>query len=198
MKQIKRTSETWTKTRETTIQINVNLDGTGKSSVSTGTKFLDHMIAGFSTQSLIDIKIVAKGDLKHHVIEDTSLALGKTLSKALGDRNGIARFGSAFAPMDESLAFASVDLVKRTYFVQTNMDFNRNYIEDIAREDLAHFFRSLCDSLQCTMHIKIEYGSNDHHKAEACFKALALALRQAISIDPRRGLQSIPSSKGKM
>ncbi len=198
MKQIKRTSETWTKTRETTIQINVNLDGTGKSSVSTGTKFLDHMIAGFSTHSLIDIKIVAKGDLKHHVIEDTSLALGKTLSKALGDRNGIARFGSAFAPMDESLAFASVDLVKRTYFVQTNMDFNRNYIEDIAREDLAHFFRSLCDSLQCTMHIKIEYGSNDHHKAEACFKALALALRQAISIDPRRGLQSIPSSKGKM
>ncbi len=198
MKQNKRTSESKTKTKETTIVVKANLDGTGKSTVSTGTKFLDHMIAAFSTHSLIDIEISAKGDLKHHVIEDTALALGKTLSKALGDRKGLTRFGSAFAPMDESLAFVSVDLVKRTHFVQRNMDFKRNTIEDIAKEDLAHFFRSLCDSLECTMHVKIEYGSNDHHKAEACFKALALALRQAISMDPRRGFQSIPSSKGKM
>lgn len=198
MKQIKRTAEIKTETKETTITVNVNLDGTGKSSVSTGTKFLDHMITSFSTHSLIDIQISSKGDLRHHMIEDTSLAFGKALSKALGNRNGITRFGSAFAPMDESLAFVSVDLAKRTYYVQKGVDYKRNYIEDIAREDLAHFFRSLCDSLQCAMHIKIEYGSNDHHKAEACFKALALSMRQAISIDPRRGLAFVPSSKGKM
>lgn len=198
MKKIKRVAEIKTKTKETTVRVNVNLDGTGKSSVLTGVKFLDHMITSFSAHSLIDIQIHAKGDLKHHIIEDTALALGKALSKALGSRNGITRFGSAFAPMDESLAFASVDLVKRTYFVQNGVEFRRNYVEDIAREDLAHFFRSLCDSLQCTIHIKIEYGSNDHHKAEACFKALALSIRQAVSIDPRRGLASVPSSKGKM
>jgi imidazoleglycerol-phosphate dehydratase len=198
MNQINRVAKTERKTKETVIWAKVNLDGSGKNDVSTGTKFLDHMIAALSTHSLIDIEISAKGDLKHHTIEDAALVLGEAFSNALGDRNGISRFGSSFAPMDESLAFASVDLVKRTYFVGTNLDFNRNYIEDIAREDLQHFFRSLCDSLKCTMHIRIEYGSNDHHKAEACFKALALALRQAVSIDPRRLKQSIPSSKGKM
>ncbi len=197
MKQIKRTAEIKTETKETTIMIKVNLDGTGRSSVSTGTRFLDHMLTSLSAHSLIDIQISSRGDLKHHMIEDTALALGKALSKALGNRNGITRFGSAFAPMDESLAFVSVDLVRRTYFVQNAVEFRRNYVEDMSKEDLEHFFRSLCDALQCTMHVKIEYGSNDHHKAEACFKALALSLRQAISIDPRRGFAS-PSSKGKM
>lgn len=186
-----------TKTKETSIRVRVNLDGTGVSKVSTGTKFLDHMIAGFSTHSLIDIELNAKGDLKHHIIEDSAIALGKCVSKALGDRSGIVRFGSAFVPMDESLAFASIDLVKRTYFVSQEMGIKRNAIEDLPKEDLEHFFRSLCDSIGCTMHLKVEYGTNDHHKVEAVFKALALSLRRSAERDPRREL-SVPSSKGSM
>ena len=185
-----------TKTKETRIKVSVNLDGTGKNQVSTGTKFLDHMISAFSTHSLFDVELTADGDLQHHIVEDTALALGKCISDALGDRNDIRRFGSAFVPMDEALAFASIDLVKRRYFVETNIEIKRNSIEDLPREDATHFFSSLCDSIQCTMHLRIEYGSNDHHKIEACFKALALALRLAVERDPRRG--SIPSSKGSM
>ena len=192
-----RTAEIETKTKETMIRVRVNLDGTGKNTVSTGTKFLDHMIVSFSTHSLIDIEIKAKGDLRHHIVEDCAIALGKCLSKALGDRTGIVRFGSAFVPMDEALGFASIDLVKRTYFVMSDLELRRNLIEDLPREDLEHFFRSLCDSLVCTMHLKLEYGSNDHHKIEACFKALALSLRRAIEKDPRR-ISAIPSSKGSM
>lgn len=154
------------------------------------------MLAAFSTHSLFDIEISAKGDLQHHIVEDTAIALGKCISEALGDRYGIRRFGSAFVPMDESLAFASVDLVKRRFFVSTNVEFRRNSIEDLPREDALHFFSSLCDSLSCTMHLNVEYGSNDHHKIEACFKALALAMRSASEKDPRR--QSVPSSKGAM
>jgi imidazoleglycerol-phosphate dehydratase len=187
-----------TRTKETEISVRVNLDGSGQSSVSTGTKFLDHMVASFSTHSLIDIELRAKGDLKHHIIEDCALALGKCFSNALGDRSGISRFGSAFAPMDESLAFASVDLVKRPFFVLSGLEIRRNFVEDLAREDLEHFFRSFCDSLDCTMHLRVEYGSNDHHKIEACFKALALAMRKAVERDPRRGSTSVPSSKGAM
>jgi imidazoleglycerol-phosphate dehydratase len=186
-----------TKTKETEIRVRVNLDGSGACSASTGTRFLDHMMAAFSTHSLIDLHVTARGDLAHHVIEDTALALGKAISKALSTRRGITRFGNACVPMDESLACVSVDLVRRTWFVQKGVEFKRNYIEDIAREDLVHFFRSFCTSLDCTMHINVVYGANDHHKAEACFKALALSLRQAISRDsaPRR---VIPSSKGSM
>lgn len=191
-----RTAEIETKTKETTITVRVNLDGTGKSNASTGTKFLDHMIASLSTHSLIDISLKARGDLQHHIVEDCSIALGKCISKALGDRSGIVRFGSAFVPMDEALGFASIDLVKRSYFVMSDLDLRRNMIEDLPREDLEHFFRSLCDSIACTMHIRLEYGSNDHHKVEACFKALALSLRRAMDRDPRR--YSIPSSKGSI
>ena len=136
-----RTAEIETKTKETTIRVRVNLDGTGKSRASTGTKFLDHMIASFSTHSLIDVDIKAKGDLRHHIVEDCAIALGKCLSKALGDRAGIVRFGSAFVPMDEALGFASIDLVKRTYFVMSDLGLRRNTIEDLPREDLEHFFR---------------------------------------------------------
>ena len=191
-----RTAEVKTKTKETEIKARVNLDGAGKNQVSTGTKFLDHMISAFSTHSLIDIELLAVGDLRHHVIEDSALALGKCISEALGDRNGIRRFGTAFVPMDESLAFASIDLVKRRYFVRSNFEIERNLVEDLPREDALHFFLSLCDSIQCTMHLKVEYGSNDHHKIEACFKALALALRTAVERDPRR--TTVPSSKGSM
>src|SRR5271157_3678086 len=117
-----RTAQIETRTNETRIRVRVNLDGDGVSRISTGTKFLDHMIAGFSTHSLIDIDITAEGDLRHHIIEDAALALGKCLSKALGDRRGIVRFGFAYAPMDESLAFAAIDLIKRRYFVCNGLD----------------------------------------------------------------------------
>src|SRR5208337_1752569 len=130
-----RFAELETRTKETRVRVRVNLDGDGVSHVSTGTMFLDHMIAGFSTHSLFDIDISAKGDLKHHIIEDTALALGKCLSKALGDRKGIVRFGFAYVPMDESLAFAAIDLVKRKYFVCNGLELKRNYVEDLARED---------------------------------------------------------------
>jgi imidazoleglycerol-phosphate dehydratase len=193
----KRFAELETRTKETRIKVRVNIDGDGVSHASTGTKFLDHMITGFSTHSLIDIDISAEGDLRHHIIEDTALALGKCLSKALGDRKGIVRFGFAYAPMDESLAFAAIDLVKRRYFVCNGLELKRNYVEDLAREDVEHFFSSLCDSLECTMHLRLEYGKNDHHKIESCFKALALSLRRAVEIDPRRQ-NLLPSSKGKM
>jgi imidazoleglycerol-phosphate dehydratase len=195
----KRSASLNTRTKETTIDVTVDLDGSGKSSITTGTKFLDHMITGFATHSLIDIDLKARGDLRHHIIEDSALALGKCISKALGERKGIVRFGSAFVPMDESLAFASIDLVKRTHYVSKNLieSIRRNQVEDLPKEDLDHFFQSLCDSLECTLHLRLEYGSNDHHKIEAMFKALALAIRQAVSLDPRRsGLT--PSSKGKM
>lgn len=198
MKSKARTAELETKTKETEIKVKVNLDGTGRNRISTGTKFLDHMISGFATHSLIDIELRASGDLKHHIIEDCSLALGKCLAKALGERKGIIRFGSAFVPMDESLAFASIDLVKRNYFVLSDLEIKRNVVEDLPREDLEHFFRSLSVSLDCTMHVRLEYGSNDHHKIEACFKALALAMRNAVERDPRRESASIPSSKGAM
>lgn len=200
-----RTAEIETKTKETRIRVRVNLDGSGVSRVSTGTKFLDHMIAAFSTHSLTDVDIDAKGDLKHHIIEDSAIALGRCISKALGERKGIYRFGSAFVPMDESLAFACIDLAKRTYFVSSDLAIRRNFVEDLPREDVEHFFRSLCDSISCSMHIKLEYGSNDHHKVEACFKALALSFRKAIERDPRRSSfwssdasGGVPSSKGSM
>ena len=197
-KNITRVATLETKTKETRIKVHVNIDGDGTSHVHTATKFLDHMIAGFSSHSLIDIDISAKGDLKHHIIEDTALALGRCLSKALGERNGLTRFGFAFVPMDESLAFASVDLVKRRYFVLEGLELKRDYIEDLAKEDVEHFFHSLCDALDCTMHIRLEYGKNDHHKIESCFKALALALRRAAEVDSRRRKNVAPSSKGRM
>ena len=193
-----RIAELETSTKETRITVKVNLDGTGESAISTGTRFLDHMIAAFATHSLIDITLRAHGDLRHHIIEDSAIALGKTLASALGNRKGIVRFGSAFVPMDESLAFASVDLVKRSYFVLKDLEIKRNTVEDLATEDLIHFFRSLSQSLECTMHIRLEYGSNDHHKIEACFKALSVAMRKAVQKDPRRDISSTPSSKGAM
>lgn len=188
-----RTSETYRKTRETEVKVKVNLDGEGKADVDTGVFFLNHMIVSLATHSLIDIDASVKGDLKHHSVEDVALGLGEALSKALGNREGIARFGYAAAPMDCSLAFAAVDLVKRPYF-KIDLKLRGKKIEDIATEDVNHFFESLAMALSSNVHIFTQYGSNDHHKAEAAVKALALSLRQAIALDPRR--KGVPSSKG--
>ena len=182
-------------TNETQIKVSVNIDGTGKCKTETGIKFLDHMIKTLATHSLIDIEISARGDLVHHIVEDTALTLGDALKKALNNRSGIKRFGFAIVPMDDALALASVDLVMRPYS-DIDLKLTSNNIEDIASEDLIHFIRSLSDSLQATIHVSVIKGINNHHNVEAAFKALALALRDSWSIDPRRHDQ--PSSKGMM
>jgi len=181
------------KTSETEVKVRVNPDGEGKSSVKTGLKFLDHMIKTLSTHSLIDITITAKGDLKHHLVEDIAIGLGEALKNALGNREGINRFGSSMVPMDCSLAISAIDLVKRPYSV-IDLKIEGKIIEDMKAEDIYHFLKSLSSSLEANLHLQVQYGSNDHHKIEAAFKALALSLRHATSIDQRR--KGIPSAKG--
>ncbi len=188
-----RTQEVYRKTKETEVKVSVNLDGEGKYTLCTPVPFLDHMLTSLATHSLIDIDASVKGDLVHHSIEDLAIGLGEALNKALGSREGVTRFGSAIAPMDCSLAFATVDLVKRPYF-KIDLKLRGKKVEDMPTEDIQHFFESLAQSLQANVHILVEYGNNDHHKAEAATKALALSLRQAITVDPRR--KGVPSSKG--
>ncbi len=188
-----RTDEVYRKTKETEVKVCVNLDGEGKVVVNSAVPFLDHILTSLATHSLIDITASVNGDLVHHCVEDLALALGEALNKALGPREGIIRFGSAAAPMDCSLAFAAVDLVKRPYF-KIDLKLKGKKVEEMPTEDINHFFESLATALQANVHIFVEYGSNDHHKAEAATKALALSLRQAIAMDPRR--KGVPSSKG--
>ena len=188
-----RKDEVYRKTKETEVSVKVNLDGTGKAAIDTSVPFLDHMVTSLATHSMIDITAKVTGDLRHHSVEDLAIGLGEALSKALGTREGIARFGYAAAPMDCSLAFAAVDLVKRPYF-KIDLKLRGKKIEDMPTEDINHFFESLATSLCANVHVYVQYGSNDHHKAEASVKALALALRQAVAIDPRR--KGVPSSKG--
>jgi len=188
-----RTEEVYRKTKETEVSVKVNLDGEGKADAKTGVPFLDHMVTSLATHSMIDITANVKGDLKHHSVEDLAIGLGEGLNKALGTRDGITRFGYAAAPMDCSLAFAAVDLVKRPYF-KIELKLRGKKIEDMPTEDINHFFESLATSLCANVHVYIQYGSNDHHKAEAAVKALALSLRKAVAMDPRR--KGVPSSKG--
>jgi imidazoleglycerol-phosphate dehydratase len=188
-----RTEEVYRKTKETEVKVSVNLDGEGKAAVNTTVPFLDHLLTSLATHSLIDITASVKGDLVHHCIEDLAIGLGEALNKALSTREGIARFGNAAAPMDCSLAFAAVDLVKRSYF-KIDLKLKGKKVEEMPTEDITHFFESLATALQSNVHIFVEYGSNDHHKAEAATKALALSLRQAVAMDPRR--KGVPSSKG--
>lgn len=183
-------------TRETRITVATRLDGTGRARVVTGVKFLDHMLTSFATHSLIDIELEGKGDLQHHTVEDVALALGQALSKALGNRAGIRRFGYAIVPMDDALALAAIDLVRRPYS-SVELHIKRAVVEDAPREDLEHFFTSLATALEATVHVRVMDGRNDHHKFEAAVKAFALALREAIAPDPRRSKKP-PTSKGVM
>ncbi|MGD6809842.1 MAG: imidazoleglycerol-phosphate dehydratase HisB [Candidatus Bathyarchaeia archaeon] len=188
-----RAEEVYRKTKETEVKAKVNLDGEGKAAIDSGVPFLDHILTSLATHSLIDIEASVKGDLVHHCVEDLAIGLGEALNKALGTRVGIARFGNATAPMDCSLALAAVDLVKRPYF-KIDLKLKGRKIEEMQTEDINHFYESLTNSLQANVHMFVMYGSNDHHKAEAATKALALSLRQAVAIDPRR--KGVPSSKG--
>ncbi len=190
-----RTGEVYRKTRETEVTVKVNLDGEGKTDISTTIGFFDHLLTSLATHSLIDLTAKVTGDLKHHCIEDLAIGLGEALNKALGTREGITRFGNASVPMDEALASAAIDLVKRPYAV-IDLKLRGKKIEDMATEDIVHFYETLATALQSNLHVYTLYGGNDHHKAEAAIKALALSLKQATNPDSRR--KGVPSSKGAM
>jgi imidazoleglycerol-phosphate dehydratase len=180
-------------TRETKVEARVEIDGTGKTEVKTTIPFLDHLLVTLATHSLTDIQVDASGDLAHHVVEDVAITLGEAMSKALGDRDGITRFGWALVPMDDALALASVDLARRP-FSSVDFKITNASIEGLKSEDVVHFVKSLTTSLEACLHLRVQYGENDHHNIEAAFKALALSLRQACTIDTRRS--GPPSSKG--
>ena len=185
------------KTKETSISVSVNLDGTGKAIIKTGINFLDHLITSFGKHAMIDLKVNAKSSdkIEHHLIEDIAITIGLTIDKALGNRRGITRFSYASVPMDESLAEASIDLVKRPFW-KLILSIKRNKIEDISKEDMEHFFQSLLQNLNSCIHLTVKYGDNDHHKVEAAIKSLAVALREASSYDKKQ--KGIPSTKGSM
>lgn len=194
-----RSAEIHRKTAETSIDVELNLDGTGEYTVSTGIGFLDHMLEQLSRHSLIDLKVNATGDLhidQHHTTEDTGIAIGEAVAKALGDRKGITRYGSAYAPMDETLTRCALDISGRPYLV-FKAEFSTPRLGEMDTELFEHWFHSFAGSAGITLHVENLYGSNNHHIIESCFKALARALRIAVEIDPRKA-DSIPSTKGTL
>ena len=184
-------------TKETSVSVSLDLDGSGKISVNTGISFLDHLITSFGKHAMLDLAVIAKSKdkIEHHLIEDTAIAIGSSIDKALGSRTGITRFSYASVPMDESLAEASLDLVKRPYSKITLL-VKRNNIEGISKEDIQHFFQSLTQNLNSCVHVTVKYGDNDHHKIEAAIKSLAVAVRNASLKDKKQ--KGIPSTKGAM
>ena len=184
-------------TKETSVSVSVNLDGAGKTSIKTGINFIDHLIVSFGKHCMLDLKVDAKSNdgIEHHLIEDTAITIGQTIDKALSSRRGITRFSYASVPMDESVAEASIDLVKRPYWKLTLL-IKRSKIEDVSKEDLEHFFQSLLQNLNSCIHLTVKYGDNDHHKVEAAIKSLAVGLRNAASLDKKQ--KGIPSTKGSM
>jgi imidazoleglycerol phosphate dehydratase HisB len=192
-----RTASLSRSTSETTIKLDVNLDGEGKAQISSGLKFLDHLITTFSKYSLVDIvaEIKSHDSILHHLIEDIAICLGQSLDKALGNRARIMRFGYAIVPMDDSRSNSAIDLVKRQYS-KFELKLERNDVEGIAKEDIEHFFRSLLQNLVACTHILVEYGEDDHHKLESAIKSFAIAFRNAAAIDHRR--KGLPSTKDMM
>jgi imidazoleglycerol-phosphate dehydratase len=187
------------KTKETEIAVEVNLDGTGKFNISTGAGFFDHMLEQLSRHSLIDIELVAKGDLhidQHHTVEDCGIALGQAAAKALGERRGIARYAHAYLPMDETLTRVALDISGRAYLIW-RVTFPSHKIGDIDTELFREFFQAFAQNAGITLHVELLYGENSHHIAESCFKGLARALRAGIALDQRiKG--EIPSTKGQL
>jgi imidazoleglycerol-phosphate dehydratase len=185
------------KTRETEISISVDLDGAGRSEISTGIGFLDHMLDQLSRHSLIDLKVKAKGDLHidfHHTTEDTGIAIGEAVSKALGERKGINRYGDALIPMDETLTRVALDASNRPYLIW-KVNFTRGKLGEMDTELFKEWFQAFAQNAGLTLHVENLYGENNHHIVESCFKGLARALRGAIEIDPRKS-DAIPSTKG--
>jgi imidazoleglycerol-phosphate dehydratase len=184
-------------TRETRIQVELDLDGTGQYQVSTGIGFLDHMLEQLSRHSLIDLKVKADGDLHidyHHTTEDTGIAIGEAVAKALGDRRGIQRYGHAYIPMDETLTRVALDLSNRPYLIW-RVELARDKLGSMDTELFKEWFQAFSQSAGATLHVETLYGENTHHKVESCFKGLARALRLAVELDPRKA-DAVPSTKG--
>jgi len=187
------------KTKETDISVTVNLDGSGVSDISTGIGFLDHMLDQLARHSLMDITVKAKGDLHidfHHTTEDTGIALGEAVSKALGDRTGICRYGSALSPMDETLTMVTLDASNRPFLVW-KANFPTPKVGEMDTELFKEWFQAFAQNAGVTLHVENLYGANSHHIVESSFKGLARALRTAVEIDPRRAGE-IPSTKGAL
>lgn len=194
----KRKAKTERTTSEVKVEVEINLDGEGNFSIDTGIPFFDHMLAQFARHGYFDLRIKAVGDLEvdfHHTVEDVGLALGDAFLKALGDKKSITRFGEAFVPFDETLAFASVDLSGRPYLVY-NVSVPKTKVGEFDIELGEEFFKSFSNTLHCNLHIELRYGDNLHHVIEAVFKAVGRALDKASQIDPRSG--DVPSTKGKL
>mmetsp|Transcript_20859 Transcript_20859/g.49628 ORF Transcript_20859/g.49628 Transcript_20859/m.49628 type:complete len:202 (+) Transcript_20859:1-606(+) len=190
-----RTATVERKTNETEIKVEVNLDGLGKNNINTGIGFLDHMLCAMSKHGRIDINMTCKGDLHiddHHTAEDCGLALGAAFDKALGNRKDIKRWGTAYCPLDEALSRAVVDISSRGS-AHIDLGLKREKIGDLSCEMIPHVMESFATEARITLHVDTLKGKNDHHRAESGFKALGVALRQAISSDPNAG---IPSTKG--
>jgi imidazoleglycerol-phosphate dehydratase len=192
-----RTARITRKTQETDIAVEVNLDGTGAYDISTGIGFLDHMIEQFSRHSLIDITCKIAGDLhvdQHHTTEDSAIAIGQAIVEALGNKAGIGRYGSAYSPMDETLARVSLDISGRPWLVW-KAQFSQPRLGEMDCELFEHWFHSIAQAAGITLHIELLYGQNNHHIIEGIFKGFARAMRQAVSPDARKG-DAIPSTKG--
>ena len=186
-------------TAETKILVEVNLDGTGAYDVATGIGFLDHMVEQVAKHGLIDITMKVDGDLhvdQHHTTEDSALALGQAIAAALGDKGGIARYGSAYSPMDETLSRVALDISGRPYFVW-KAGFTQEKLGEWDTELIEHWFHSVGQTCGLTLHIELLYGTNNHHICESIYKGFARALRAAVEIDPRKG-GAIPSTKGQL
>ncbi len=187
------------KTKETQIAIELNLDGSGKYEVSTGIGFLDHMLEQLSRHSLIDLKVAAKGDLHidyHHTTEDTGIAIGEAVTKALGHRKGITRYAHAYIPMDETLSRVALDISGRPYFIW-KVEFTKPKLGEMDTELFREWFQAFAFAAGATLHIENLYGVNNHHIVESCYKGLARCLRAATAIDPRKS-DEIPSTKGTL
>lgn len=187
------------RTKETEIMAEVNLDGQGRSEIATGIGFLDHMLDQLARHSLIDLTCKAKGDLHidyHHTTEDTGIAIGEAVSKALGDRKGITRYGEATIPMDETLTRVALDASNRPYLIW-KVNFSRDKLGEMDTELFKEWFQAFAQNAGLTLHVENLYGENNHHIVESSFKALARALRQAVEIDPRKS-DAIPSTKGTL
>ena len=196
---VARTAEVSRSTKETRIAVSVDLDGTGRCEIATGVGFFDHMLDQLSRHSLIDMTISAEGDLHiddHHTVEDTGIAIGQALAKALGERRGIMRYASIDLAMDETLTRAAVDVSGRPYLVW-NVVFGASKIGTFDTELVREFFHALAQNAGITLHVTNHYGANSHHVAETCFKAVARVLRAALERDPRQP-DAVPSTKGSL
>lgn len=185
-------------TTETSVRVRVDLEGSGRAGIDTGIGFLDHMLELLARHALLDLEVRAEGDLhvdEHHTVEDVGLVLGEAMDRALGERRGIRRYGFLL-PMDESLARVAVDLGGRPYLV-FQAEFSRERVGDLPTELVEDFLKAFSDRLRANLHVRVEYGRNDHHRIEAIFKALGRALRAAIEQDPRLG-QELPTTKGTL